>query len=124
MAKIVSNIQPQSYRQHGVVHERKQDDDTEFNAEIVPGKSIRIFGQYGNCCNGPQGFDMTFNVGDPAEYGSYNLTYVGKITAIGMKTVTIADGRKVKRLDLNTFCWRNWDFDLEAIAKKNSEWND
>lgn len=63
-----------------------------------------------------------FELGDVAEYDSYNLKYYGKIVAIGAKTVTIqekyADGRK-HRLDMRTFAFRNYDFDLAAAAEHN-----
>lgn len=100
----------------------------EYHAEIEPKHSIRIFGIYRNLTRGPKPFDKTFRIGDWVEYDSYNMSYTGQIVAIGAKTVTVApygdlDGRK-RRLDLYEFCWRNWDFDREAIAKRNSEWSD
>lgn len=120
----VRNIQPKSYKRGGQVYQPKQDANTEYNADILPGKSIRIFGKYGNHVKGPQSFDRTFNVGDIVEYGSYNLSYTGEITRIGAKTVTVKDHRETRQLDLDTFCWRNWDLDLEEIAKRNAAWSD
>ena len=64
-----------------------------------------------------------FELGDRAEYDSYNMRYVGTIVAIGAKTITIKetqyrDGRN-HRLDTRTFAFRNWDFDDAAIAEHN-----
>ena len=69
----------------------------------------------------------TFRVGDYAEYGSYNLIYVGEITKITDKVVTIVayKGHKnmeqVHRLNLYQFAMRNYDFDEERVAKHNEE---
>jgi hypothetical protein len=65
-------------------------------------------------------------VGDLAEYDSYNLSYTGKITKITEKCVTIVayPGSTIEtthRLDLNTFCWRNWDFNAAETAARNAE---
>ena len=52
-------------------------------AEVIPGKSIRIFGTYANCHDGPRAYDITFKIGDEAVYGSYNFDYTAKVTQIG-----------------------------------------
>lgn len=99
-------------------------DAATYYADIVPGVSIRIFGEYSNHVDGPRSFDKTFRIGDPAEYGSYNLKYNGRIVAIGAKTVAIkhyAHTADVSRLDLYTFAWRNWDFDADKSAAHNAE---
>ena len=69
---------------------------------------------------------VTLAVGDEAEYGSYNLSYTGTITKITEKCVTIvaypnSSMSRPHRLSLNEFCWRNWDFDAVATAKRNNE---
>jgi hypothetical protein len=69
---------------------------------------------------------VTLRLGDEAEYDSYNLSYTGKITKITEKCVTIvaypgSRNAKTHRLDLNAFCWRNWDFDAVDTARKNSD---
>jgi hypothetical protein len=92
---------------------------TEHNAEIVPGESIRIWGDY--CA---KSYEQNFKIGDEAEYNSYNLRYTGEIVGIGAKTVTIKHypgSDEVTQLDLETFCWRNYAFDSEAIAAQNNE---
>ena len=70
------------------------------------------------------GAGRIFKVGDVAEYDSYNLSYTGVITKITDKTVTIKkyeNSDTVKRLDLETFAWRNYDFDAAETARKNAE---
>lgn len=69
---------------------------------------------------------VTLRVGDEAEYDSYNLSYTGTITKITEKAVTIvaypgSRMARTHRLDLNAFCWRNFDFNAAATAKRNSE---
>jgi hypothetical protein len=120
---LVENIQPKPLKRGGKVYEPKNTDGI-YNAEIVKQKSIRIFGLYTNRTNGAVNFDKTFEIGDSAEYDSYNLNYVGRIVKIGEKTVTIKHydhSRKVSQLSLYEFCWRNWDFDAERITRENSE---
>ena len=115
----VERIQPNARKVYGKVYQAKTSET--YNAVIDPRKSIRIHGIYTNHVNGPQHFDRTFNIGDQAEYDSYNFNYVGTIVAIGAKTVTIeAHGRK-HRLSLYNFSWRNWNFDLEKITRNNHE---
>lgn len=108
-----------------------------YNVDIEPHQSIRIYGtaenrlRYAKDESGrfhpesyAQPFDLTFRLGDYAVYGSYNLTYTGKIVAIGPHTVTIetslTGGRPNKRLDLWSFADRNWDYDGEKIARDNA----
>lgn len=124
MELAVSNIQPKPFKGRGQVIPRLQDKGTEFNAVIVPGKSIRIFGRYGNHINGPREFDRTFKIGDVVEYDSYNFSYTGKIVSIGAKLITVESYDSRFRLDLNTFCWRNWDLDLDRIREERANWND
>lgn len=119
----VRNIKPKARRRNGVTYESTFDHGNEYHADLEPGKSIRIFGVYRNHVNGPQVFNQTFRVGDEAEYGSYNLHYTGAILAIGKSTVLIdanGTGERRVRLDLHTFCWRNWDFDSIKIANYNA----
>jgi hypothetical protein len=100
----------------------------EYGVELRKGESIRLFGEYKNHVKGPKPFDLSFKVGDRAVYGSFNLTYTGIIVSIGEKTVTIREpyshDSKCHRLQFSEFAWRNWDYDAEKIAKRNSEWMD
>ena len=68
-------------------------------------------------------YERVFEIGDTAEYDSYNLSYTGTIVGIGPKTVTIDKGRNGgrARLKLATFHWRNWAFDAEETARANSD---
>jgi hypothetical protein len=94
-----------------------------YHVEVWPGKAIRIYGSYSNHVNGPVDYDITFKIGDRAEYDSYNLKYVGDIVAIGPKTVTIkhyAHSDEKSRLDFGKFAWRNWDFDAQETSDYNA----
>lgn len=117
----VKDVQPKARILYGRKYEPTNTQGT-YNAEITK-TSIRIFGTMTNHVNGTQSFDRTFKLGDGAEYNSYNLKYVGTITQIGQKTVTIKHyehSTTVTRLDLYSFIDRNWDFDSEAIARHNA----
>jgi hypothetical protein len=96
----------------------------EYAVKLARNAYIQIDCFYKNHIN-PKQTSKVFSVGDPAEYGSYNLSYTGTITGITDKTVTItAHGTEVHRLKIADFCWRNWDFDMEKVKKANSEWYD
>lgn len=114
---------------------------TGHHAEIVPGARIRLFGlikageRYVMGANGRRVpceayvYRRDFAIGDCAEYGSYNMSYTGTITAITEKTVTITEdcggGRtRPHRLDLYSFSRRNWNFSVEESARRNAEWYD
>jgi hypothetical protein len=98
-----------------------------YNVEIEPKQSIRLYGLFKNVYGAPRPYDITFKIGDSAEYDSYNLKYTGIITSIGAKTVIITDYHngcatpEAHRLDLAHFANRNWDYDAEKIAAYNRE---
>lgn len=88
--------------------------NSQYTVNVEKGKSITVI-RKGHKPN-------TFKVGDMAEHDSYNLSYYGVITQITEKTVTILDdcfGKK--RLKLDTFAWRNYDFDLDRVQAENFE---
>lgn len=92
--------------------------DTKYTVEIERNQSIVIFVDEVEV--------NRFNLGDEAEYGSYNLIYTGPITKITDKMVQItaypnSRNEKKHNLDLSTFCWRNERFDAEKVAKHNME---
>lgn len=121
-----TNIQPKPYTQFGTLHTPQEKMNT-YNADVDPQKSIRLYGTFRNHVKGPQVFDRTFSIGDWAEYDSYNISYNGIITAIGKNTVTIQpehNCHKSKRLDLYTFSWRNWNFNLEKSRRDNTNYLD
>jgi hypothetical protein len=101
------------------------------HAEIVPGVSIRLYGEdwrvmyeNGVRCDRLVPYDVTFKVGDEAEHGSYNLRYTGKIVGIGVKTVTIdaSDiGHTTRRLTIHEFDRRNYKFDAAKVAEFNAD---
>lgn len=127
MQTHTTTVQPKPWKRGGELHQATITDD--LNAEIVKGKTIRLFGTYRSCFSrgDEKTFDRTFKIGDLAEYDSYNFSYHGTIVAIGEKTVSIRaydNDKHVKRLDLYTFTWRNWDLDLEKAAKRRSDWSD
>ena len=88
---------------------------TRYAVSVTPNKSITIERE-GHC-------PIRFGIGDPAEYDSYNLKYTGTITNITEKTVTIQPKyeNKKRRLKLQDFAWRNYDFNSEKIAAENFE---
>jgi hypothetical protein len=123
---IIENIQPKQRTWRGQIMTPSTTDI--YNAEINKNELIRLYGTYKNAMK-PINFDITFKIGDSAIYDSYNFSYVGKIIAIGEKTVTIDENpgmnySRNRRLDLYEFCWRNWDFNAERIRKEISEWSD
>ena len=119
MATTINNIQPKPITRCGKVYQGVESNT--YNAEIQKNKSIRIFGVYRNSTRAPEvTFDKTFRLGATAEYDSYNLKYTGTIVAIGEKTVTVESYGGRHRLDLHTFCWRNWDFDAAKAAEHNA----
>jgi hypothetical protein len=68
----------------------------------------------------------SFSVGDAAEYDSFNLSYWGKIKSITEKSITIAEswGSRSRRLKLDTFAWRNWDWTLEGAQERSRNFMD
>ena len=103
-----------------------------YQAKIAKdGSEITLFGEtevYGNYGGQRQyrPYSVTFKLGDSAEYDSYNLIYLGTITKITEKAVTIVAyhgtrNAETHRLDLYKFARKNYKFDLEKIQKHNSE---
>lgn len=86
---------------------------TDYAVEIVKNKSIVIYKS--------NVLVNSFNLGDTAEYDSYNLHYTGNIIAISDKRIVIESYGRRYSLDINTFCWRNYNFNAEKIAKFNAE---
>jgi len=64
-----------------------------------------------------------YQVGDIAEYDSYNLHYFGTIESIGAKTVTIQPrySNKKRRLKFETFAWRNGNQSIDEKFDRNSD---
>lgn len=118
----IENVRHRDYVRSGVrfpgrIHEG-------HHVDIVPRQSIRL---YGHEWNGREKipYDITFKVGDKAEYDSYNLHYIGVIESIGEKRVTIRDDSgRIHKLEIADFSFRNRDFHLAKLEKANAEWLD
>lgn len=101
---------------------------------VEPGKRVVLWGSSQRYRAGQRGVFLTpyrveFKIGDTAVYGGYNLTYTGKVVAIGEKTITVESypgtvNARRYRLKLARFASWNQHFDLAAIEKRNSEWMD
>jgi hypothetical protein len=71
----------------------------------------------------------TFKIGDWAEVHSYNLVYTGRVRKITDKTITCVEYEdstqpRTYRMSLYDFAYKNWDFDVDAAAKRNADWRD
>lgn len=125
---VFTRVESRAWTKFGTKHEGKIE-KTSF-AAITPGRSIVLFGAR----NG-KAYRKRFEIGDIAEYDSYNLSYTGPIRAISVKRISIGTGwsrngssrvtpgdpEKLKSLDIHAFDWRNYDFDAEATAVRNHE---
>jgi hypothetical protein len=85
-------------------------------ANIVPGKFIEFY--YGTRNTD---YYRSFNVGDECVEDSWNLIYTGVIVKITEKCVTIKRYERLTRLDIATFCDRNYNYDAERISKDNAK---
>lgn len=106
-----------------------KDVSEEHHAMIEPRKSITLYGIERNRISGPVAYETTFKIGDPAEYNSYNISYVGEITSITEKTVTIVaykgtTSARTYRLSLEKFEWRNRMFNAKETSERNAAWTD
>lgn len=90
---------------------------TDYTITIIGNKSITITKEQKD----GKTINRTFKLGDVAEYDSFNLKYCGEIVKISEKSVTINHFGENHRLDFNTFCWRNFDFDPKKAAEYNAE---
>ena len=122
-AIMVHCIVSRTITRQGVTYEGTESND--YNAEIIPGQSIRIFGEIKRYDGANTKFDRTFKMGEQAEYDSYNLIYTGEIIAIAGKTVTIqhytSSHSRKSRMSLHDFIWRNWDLDMEKVNARNQD---
>jgi len=89
---------------------------TEFAVNVIHNKKITVYKNGEEC--------RSFELGDIAEYDSFNLRYTGQISRITEKGVQITaypGSRNERRynLDLYRFCWRNYDFDAAKTHAHN-----
>jgi hypothetical protein len=69
-----------------------------------------------------QAFDRTFLVGDEIEFDSYNLSYTAPILSITAKSVIVnGHGPGKTHMKLDSFTWRNWDFNAAETRARNAE---
>lgn len=141
-AKVITMdvIKDRDWVRGGVKHEGKVREG--HHAEIVVGKSITLHGAIPagrrsvQDASGrwipttrPTLYVNVFHVGDVATYGGYNLTYMGRITAITAKTVSVVAyagtcNEKTHRLSIERFEQMNWDFDAAEASERNANWMD
>ena len=94
-----------------------------YDVYVQPGKQVEI---HTRNRNGEIVTVKVFRVGDVAEYDSYNLSYTAPIKSITAKNVIFDTGsrfncKETKRLNFDSFAWRNHDFDAYETARKNAE---
>lgn len=92
-------------------------------AFIVRGESIILLGAR-ETRKGRIPYLRQYTLGDLAEYDSWNMSYYGRIVAIGEKTVTIEkddDNGRTVRLALDEFSRRNCRFDVLTARGQNLE---
>lgn len=91
----------------------------QFHARVFHGKSIEIYGVYGNHCRGPQQFRKVFRVGDWAQHGRWQLRYLGLVTKVGKRRIVVSQHQDDHWMPLAEFIAQNWDFDLEKSREEN-----
>ena len=111
---LITDIKDRDSVRHGQVISGRTEKG--MNAEIVKGKSVRLFGVH---CD--RAYDITFKVGDECVYDAYNYVFLGTIKSITHKTVTVVSDHKTKRLSIYQFNHYNWNYDADRIAKRNAE---
>jgi hypothetical protein len=134
----IRDIKARDCKRFGVVHPGEVRKG--HHARIIPGVAIVLFGvatrypykrELGRAEPVTEGYCRRFEIGDLAEYHSYNLSFYGRIVAITAKRVVIEErhgngSRQPKRhsLDIHTFSFRNYDWTPEAARKRNDSWSD
>ncbi len=119
------NVKDRDYTRLGVRHEGHI--RMGHHVAVTPGEQIRLWGTRDEYDAEAKEFkkvsyNITFKIGDEAEYDSYNLIYTGKITKITNKTVMVKDPNyENKRLNFHDFSTKNHNFDAEDIARRNAE---
>lgn len=93
-----------------------------YSLFITPCEKVEI---HTHSANGELVNVKVFRPGDVAEYDSYNLSYFAPITGITAKNVIFnigyrASQPKSKRLKMENFAWRNHNFDIEVMSRRNS----
>lgn len=132
----VSEIRSKDFTRHGQKNAGRV--SVGHHADITPGVSIVLYGEEPHndytkredgtyeCTQTVKSYRREFKIGDQAEYDSYNLSYIGTITSITAKTISIVDykgssSERTYRLDLHNFDRRNYNLDLKETARRNHE---
>jgi len=119
MSNLV-RVYTKAHKQRGIVYPAQA---TDYSVAVNP-QRIAI---YKDDSTGTPTYCRDFVVGDKAEYNSWNLSYIGDIVKITDKCVTIVAYKGHKgmeatyRLDMNSFCYRNHNFNLSEATAHNSE---
>lgn len=91
--------------------------NTTYRVFVTPGQRVEIHThEHGNLVN-----VRVFQVGDQAEYDSYNLSYYAPIKKITKKNAIFEVYGRRKMVKWETFAWRNYDFNLNKARENNSE---
>jgi hypothetical protein len=93
-----------------------------YSLFITPGEKVEI---HTHRENGELVAVRIFRPGDVAEYDSFNLAYTAPIKSITAKNIIFDMGDrcykgKTKRLNFDSFAWRNHDFDAVETANQNA----
>jgi len=108
--------------------------DKGHHVAIEAGKRVVVWGSSMRLRRNQSGAFLTpyrveFKLGDTAVYGGFNMTYTGKVVAIGAKTITVeaysgTSNAQRYRLSVARFSSWNRHFDLNEISRRNGEWMD
>lgn len=100
-------------RYHDLVQDRR-------TLGLVVGETVLIVTR---SYNADEWTELTYRVGDRAVWGSYNLAYIGTITSISPKTITVVDLGKTKRMNHGKFISYN-DSPIARADARNAAWTD
>lgn len=93
-------------------------------ALVTPKDSVVLYGVNHSHVVGPVKIDRSFAIGDACRYGGRNIDSIGVVDAIGEKTVTVRDGKTVKRFSIGDFARLNVNFDLKRSQIRTAAWMD
>lgn len=135
----IETIQDKATKRGGVVKPGRVREG--HRAEIVPGKSITLFGVEkttrwevdqatgrGRVVPVEIPFRRTFALGDVVLEHSYNMAFFGQILGISDKRITVStsrrNGDKARHMTIYDFDSLNWDLDLAREHERNANWSD
>ena len=132
-AILISEIRARDLKNRGVVYPGEV--ATGHRAEVIPGKSIRLFGTCpeGVLQVGPAGakvsneefaYSHEFSVGDEVIVGRGAFAFFGPITAITTSTITVINTGRSARLTIEQFDRLNWHHTVEGEKIERGLWRD